>query len=66
MKSLQSLVILLLIFTATVAQDSESLMHLLSPASEEDQGKLSPAQRAKIEHLKQNKFYKWVQLLTRE
>ena len=63
MKSLQSLLILLLISTVTVAQDSSSLIHLLIPASKEDQAKLSPAHMAKIEHLKQNRAYKQVQLV---
>ena len=63
MRFLQSLVVLLLISTATVAQDSESLINLLTPASEEDQAKLSTAHMAKVEHLRQNKAYKQVQLV---
>ena len=63
MKSLQSLLILLSISAATVAQDSESLIHLLNPVSKEDPAKLSPAQMAKVKHLEQSKAYKRVQLV---
>jgi hypothetical protein len=63
MRFLQLLVILLLISTATVAQEGKSVTTLLTPASEEDQAKLSIAYMAKVEHLKKVKAYKQVQLV---
>jgi hypothetical protein len=63
MRFLQSLVILLLISTATVAQEEKSATTLIMSTSPEDRLKLSAANVSKLKKFEQSNRYKQVQLV---